>query len=217
MKSALLVALVSCYHPVSYGTCAVTCGSNGECPSGLICVGGLCSTGKTCGPTVDAAIPDTPPDAAIDADIMLCPSTYNYVASHASAYRFVTNRVSWQTAASDCAGDQPGTNQVGTHLVAIESATELSFLNTTYGPSDIWVGLTDLAMSPNYQWVTIEPIGIASGLWGSGEPNNVNTEQCVDLEPPTATDPGKLDTTPCGDMHQYICECDAYLNDPSRY
>jgi hypothetical protein len=154
-----------------------------------------------------------PSDAGID--LSACPASYTL--SGNGAYRRSTDVQVFANAASSCAADQPATAGVFTHLVVIDDTTELDLLNTSFSGNDVWVGLTDIVTAPTYQWVTAEPISVDPALWGVGKPDNPTTEQCVHVIPIQSADPGKLDTIGCTQFHYFICECDAYADDSSRY
>ncbi|HEU4787994.1 MAG TPA: lectin-like protein [Gemmatimonadaceae bacterium] len=82
---------------------------------------------------------------------------------------------------------------------------------------DVWVGYSDRLTEGTFIATTLEPIGdyVASGstAWASGEPNRQTAaEDCAEiiLE-------GGLNDNDCANTRMFVCECDAYANDPSRY
>jgi len=151
---------------------------------------------------------DAPPtDAPID---LVCPGNYMQVATTGTYYRFVTAQASWLGAATDCADDDPHT-----HLVVITSDQERMLAFELGGSSPGWIGLSDLASEGSYRWVTAEPTSYPlpnSAAWSNGEPSNDASQDCV-----TFNGQGELKDDPCGFGRPYLCECDGYPDDPTRY
>jgi Tol biopolymer transport system component len=59
IPTVTMTALAGCYSP-SYTSCAVTCATSNNCPSGLECVGGVCiGPGESCSTPTDDAPRDT--------------------------------------------------------------------------------------------------------------------------------------------------------------
>jgi hypothetical protein len=147
---------------------------------------------------------------------LLCPAAYVLSEATGTAYRKTDNApVTFLAAAAACAGDQPATNQVFTHLVVISSSQEMAFLIQTLGGDGHWIGMSNLT-STDYQWVTAEPAAIDPVYWATGEPNMVTIEQCVFIGQFNQY-MDHFDTIDCANSHDYICECDGFANDPSRY
>ena len=93
---------------------------------------------------------------------------------------------------------------------------------------EYWIGVSDRVVALNWKWVTREPVGNyppQGGIpWGLGQPTTTPGANCVELET------GSLDgsandglfkndfcTTGSTVMLPYICECDRYADDPTRY
>jgi len=81
----------------------------------------------------------------------------------------------------------------------------------------VWVGYSDRITEGVFLAITDEPIGgyVANGspAWASGEPNHQSAaENCTEiiLE-------GGLNDNDCTNTRPFVCECDSYANDPSRY
>lgn len=158
-----------------------------------------------------------PSDAVDDASVALdapapaaCPSNYLQRPSGA-VYRLVTNRRTWIEAASDCADDQ----LVGgrhTHLLVIGSDTERLQLEALGANDGVWIGLS--FRQGTLQWVTTEPAPVPvllGGPWDTGEPDD--RTECVLVR----DDQARYAEDPCTIQHSYVCECDDFPNDPTRY
>jgi hypothetical protein len=168
-------------------------------------------------PMADGA-PDAPdpPDAPPDAPAM-CPSDYATMApSGTSRYRLVATSTPFATAVMDCADDETSGVFTGhTHLAVLSDADEATFL---YAFGNRWIGLSDLATTGTWKWVTLDPsvLDPASGdttLWATGEPNNIGTEHCAHFDSLHAN---HVNNVICTESHAYVCECDGYPDVPSQ-
>lgn len=151
----------------------------------------------------DAPRSDALPDVMVDGPA--CPSNYMEIGNR--RYRLATNNASWTNAATDCADDG-----VNTHLAVISNSAELTLVNATYSmENEVWIGLSDLVTDGTFLWVTVEDtMGYPPA---SGAPwQNLGTDPCVILKVPDG-----LNTKDCGLNKHYLCECDTYADDPSRY
>ena len=73
-------------------------------------------------------------------------------------------------------------NGVAGHLVTVSDASEWAFVldhvdDQSFPARDTWVGLTDIASSGTYAWVTGEPFTFSA--WGPGEPTNNENENYI--------------------------------------
>ena len=160
----------------------------------------------------DGALRDAPPDTtALPAT---CPSTYNIVVVNGTKYRLVTANMSWDNAQATCLADQPPNSSRYTHLAVITSSQEVTVVQAVLN-GETFVGLSDRVTEGTYTWVTAETTTFppATGApWGTNEPQASAAADCV-IE---ATN-GTLKVVDCGNNRDFICECDAYAADPSRY
>jgi hypothetical protein len=67
-------------------------------------------------------------------------------------------------------------NATGGHLATVTSAAENAFLSNNVFT---WIGLSDQVTENTFKWVTGEPFSYSN--WGSGEPNNNNNEDQVEI------------------------------------
>lgn len=154
-------------------------------------------------PDAPDALFDGMPDASLDAPG--CPMTY--AATAGRYYRLSTTQAGWAGAAADCADDSPTS-----HLVVIGTPAELTLVNNTFSDeNEIWIGLSDRITDGTFLWVTTEDtMGYPPA---SGAPwQNLGTGPCVQHKIPDG-----FNTRDCGLTRRYLCECDGYPNDPSRY
>ena len=59
---------------------------------------------------------------------------------------------------------------LGGHLVTINDAAEQTWVFTTFGSQEVWIGLTDRDVEGTFQWVSGETSTYRN--WDPGEPNN---------------------------------------------
>jgi hypothetical protein len=213
----LLLALAvsdACSYGAQLSDCTVRCTDATGCPTGFSCstAEGLCRrTGSTtfCPPAgTDAPGPDA-------FDPSACPATYTIsLPSTTSRYRIASDGLEWTQANAACVADQASPKGF-THLVVFADRQEQTELEAIV--DDVWVGYSDGVVEGMFLATTSEPIGdrVAPGstAWASGEPNHQTaTEDCVEiiLE-------GGLNDNDCTNTRMFVCECDAYANDPSRY
>ncbi|XP_068720433.1 uncharacterized protein [Montipora capricornis] len=106
-----------------------------------------------------------------------------YAASFCSSYEFNHTRTIWTAARQRCQSS-------GGDLVAMESQEEWEFLK--FKVSDLrfqhhgarwYIGLTNV--SGKWCWITSNDscieVKVGSSRWSSGEPNNFNSEGCVEM------------------------------------
>ncbi|HSD88715.1 MAG TPA: C-type lectin domain-containing protein [Kofleriaceae bacterium] len=154
-------------------------------------------------------------DGGTDAPITsnACPTSYQSVPS-VGIYRFVTTTAPWPVAAQDCANDGVPNSSKHTHLAVVTSTMEYSALASMV-MADNWIGLSDRATEGNLIWVTAESTSyppMSGSPWGIGEPNNSAAVDCVRLEVS-----GLFSMLDCANTRRYICECDTFADDPTRY
>ena len=66
-------------------------------------------------------------------------------------------------------------------------------------PPPGWIGLSD--QWQENKWETPDRKATAYTQWNSGEPNNVNNEDCVEQR-----SSGKWNDLPCSHKHPFICQ-----------
>jgi hypothetical protein len=164
-----------------------------------------------------------PSDARVDTNMTAdassiagCPSTYTVTFGlSTSRYRIGSgNQTSWDAAQAACLQDQLLGSQKYTHLLVAATDAELAAVEAAVD-TDIWVGLSDRAIEVAYQWVTQETNNYpptSGDPWGTGEPKASATEDCV-----LVSNTGDLEVRSCGTNKPYICECDTFMNDPTKY
>jgi hypothetical protein len=160
--------------------------------------------------------PDGGPDPLLE-----CPASYAIAPVTGTAYESSQDSgvaaMTFVQAEQRCVADQPASTKVHTHLVVLSSPQELDYLVQIRGAYVNWVGLSDLASTGTYQWVTDEPVDVLAQYWASGEPNNPTTEPCAYIGQDNQFR-GKLDTIPCDQTpRDFTCECDLYQDNPARY
>lgn len=93
--------------------------------------------------------------------------------------------------------------ELGGHLVAIDSAKELEHL-ADWIISDVWIGGTDAKHEGKFYWTNGQPWSFAS--WKDGAPSDPNgNRDCVMLATPNGSFP-VYTCRSCTDEHPYICE-----------
>jgi hypothetical protein len=205
LRVTLLVVAAGCYSP-NASDCAYAC-SNNDCPANLTCDRGFCRSASQVG---------GPQCATGDAtENVECPLSYTKVGS--GYYRASTDPKYFGAAEIQCAADLLD----HTHLAVISSTAELASLSPyldTATQNYTWIGLSNARSTTfEFQWVTDEPAPVpANGIppWLPGEPDMPMTEHCVVLQPNTS---GYVDTGCTGQTRPYVCECDAYAENPEHF
>nr|XP_039269898.1 uncharacterized protein LOC120344668 isoform X2 [Styela clava] len=150
-------------------------------------------------------IPSVPPNA----NDLLCGDGYLHNPSTHKCYKFVDDVArTWADARTHCLAD-------GGDLVSINSPDEQSFVQVNVALSArqiaFWTGGLDSWSGPintgvvditdgGWRWIDGSPFNYVN--WNSGEPNNVNNEDCVEM----VVDHGYWNDLSCGDSRGYICE-----------
>lgn len=153
----------------------------------------------------DAAVADAiaPPSA--------CPAGYGLVGGQ--RIKVHTTPATWTTAQQTCLNER-GNATSFTHLVVIADDIERSAIGAHAGTMTFWLGLTDRVQDTRWAWVTNET-ATYPGLneaWAIDEPSTNVGYDC-------ALQRGNDDflANDCGVALGFICECDAYPNDPANY
>uniref|UniRef100_A0A8C9YTA1 C-type lectin domain-containing protein n=1 Tax=Sander lucioperca TaxID=283035 RepID=A0A8C9YTA1_SANLU len=87
-----------------------------------------------------------------------------------SFYYISSTKKTWQQSRDDC-------RQKGADLVIINSKEEQDF--TRNFQKRLWIGLTDSETEGTWKWVDGTPL--TKSYWDSGEPNDENGEDCVEI------------------------------------
>ena len=112
-------------------------------------------------------------------------------------YKAVLARnVPWHEAAKAC-------RKLGGHLVTIESAGELAFLQELVGRNRLWVGATDQEAEGRWVWINGKPLSREFRLWGRGEPDGGRGSNYASV-----LADGVRDTPGPTSVGGYICEWD---------
>ena len=96
-------------------------------------------------------------------------------------------------------------NQLGSHLVTIESSTENTFLRdySSRLKKDIfWIGLTDAIIEGVWKWKSNGSLATFTD-WESGQPDNNGDEDCVELYPSNSW---HWNDASCTTNHYPLCE-----------
>jgi hypothetical protein len=170
-----------------------------------------------------------PPDAPSG-----CPPSYVQLSS--GYYRFSTDRKYFADAEQDCAADTAQAVGRYTHLAVTDSpqsatqelAVVYAYAQTVAPRAEFLVGLTDArtanTATPAYRWVTDEPVlALADGQppWDAGcQP------ECPTIGPGCPEARTRVSVFPMyGDGYitevefplAYVCECDAFPEDPQNF
>ena len=127
-----------------------------------------------------------------------CPTgTYSY---GPYCYTFVESKATWSDASDACGKKSNG------NLVSITSIGEEEFLantiktiNNSTLTTRAWIGLNDKEKEGTFQWSDNAPINFV--YWNNGEPNNVASEDCVELVKGLY-----WNDMQCSDSLPYICK-----------
>lgn len=162
------------------------------------------------GADADASSPDAGADASLDAAIdapLSCPAGYTMIGNSGTYYRLVTQQAQWEGAVADCADDG-----ASTHLVVAGSLAEVTAIDTAFpGENELWIGLSDLVTNGTFLWVTAEDTMGFPPATGTPWQNQPGADPCVLVKD------GVFETRSCTLTRRYLCECDAYRDDPDRY
>lgn len=155
-------------------------------------------------------------DADVDGASATCPPDYTTI--DGGQYRVVREAATWMAALADCADDDGGTLAQHTHLVVLSDDDELARVVAAFPANELWIGVSDRVTTFDWLWVTREntgPYPPASGPpWKNGQPTNGSggLQDCVAMD-----GGGEWDDRICDDgTAEYLCECDAFMQDPAR-
>lgn len=174
--------------------------------------------------TTDAAVGDSrsdSSDAAPDAAVQ-CPAAYDLaLTGYPSRYRAGAIYTTWDAAETACALDMPG----GTHLVVLDDDGERVALFAELGNRGItgsqWISLNDRQSEGTFVWITAQeasPPPLTTPPWGAGQPDaQSDAQDCVRIQGAADTSPSMLDDSECTSSYLYVCECDGYAPDPTRF
>ena len=144
--------------------------------------------------------------------VLACPEMYEPNGS-GSMYRFIDERVPWGDAAGRCASHSPSDHQ--THLVVLSGDDELESVRAM-AAAPIWVGLTSRRTEGTFLWVTDELAAQTYMPWAPTQPNNLGVA-CAAVNDDVVPD-GLLYDRECENFQfVFLCECDRFTDDPSRY
>ena len=158
----------------------------------------LCNTDDSCSTTIvldNNSFVDCPPDIVIEAppfgftDVSWSPPTYEtccdvcivrqlpgflYMGQLGDSYYYCSYaRVSWEKANREA-------QDIGGHLVAINSAAENEFLSRRLIDIRAYIGLNDRAMEGDYQWTNGDPFSFAS--WKNTQPDGGQNENVTEMD-----------------------------------
>ena len=85
---------------------------------------------------------------------------FNY---NGNTYRLTSTRLTWEQAQAEA-------QSLGGNLVTINSQAEQDWLVTTFGRTELWIGLTDNVTEGQFQWASGETFTYRN--WFTGQPDN---------------------------------------------
>ncbi|XP_078090798.1 uncharacterized protein LOC144507536 [Mustelus asterias] len=110
-------------------------------------------------------------------------------------YQFSESSKNWHEANLDCFSKQ-------SYLIVIRTNQQQNFMKATIMGQRCWIGLNDLTVEGQWNWVDGTDSKATKMFWASGEPNNErNNEHCVE-----ARFDGKWNDAPCTFDFRWICE-----------
>ena len=77
-------------------------------------------------------------------------------------------------------------------------------VNLNTGESLYWIGLNDMNSEGSYVWDS--GMGISFTNWATGEPNNINNEDCAHMYNDSFSTFGQWNDHVCSTLSSYICE-----------
>ena len=116
-------------------------------------------------------------------------------------YKFYEKSASWKDAKAIC-------ENLGGHLVTVNSEGEQKFIATNWGDNHFWIGLTEDNAEHTWQWVTYEKLDYTNWLGGQPDKGYGDTEQyaiCRPIPGRGKWDDRRLNGDP-GKGYSYVCE-----------
>lgn len=156
-------------------------------------------------------VTDGAPDAV---GSTVCPAGYT-ASPFGGIYRMGTMQKPWDLAAMDCLDDTIGGGTKHTHLIVLSSDAELNAATAFSLQADVWLGLTDRVTEGTYIWMTSDAPTYPPTTgppWAQGQPANGVAADCVEMD-----QFAQLSEASCANTKRYICECDTFAADPTRY
>jgi len=158
---------------------------------------------------------DGPADAPIDAafDPAQCPSGYannGITAAPNSRYRLIDTDAPFSTHHVDCNDDAVGL----THLVVLDTVQEAQQIRAIITTRTYYAGVVQPMSSgqPGAGWLLFNGVGISTGLWQSGQPNDNNSGSENNEQNFAAADDGSglLNDVSGTTSYRGVCECDGH-------
>ncbi|XP_025096403.1 low affinity immunoglobulin epsilon Fc receptor-like [Pomacea canaliculata] len=119
-----------------------------------------------------------------------------------SCYVVLDRVVTWLSAREFC-------EAVGGHLVEVESADENNFLLNmlkTHGVTGAWIGLEDIIEEGRFVWTTSQKEASFTN-WSTGEPDDLQGQDCVWMTNTSPFTPGAWDDADCASYQVHaVCE-----------
>ncbi|KAM4037881.1 CD209 antigen-like protein A isoform 2-T2 [Anomaloglossus baeobatrachus] len=106
-------------------------------------------------------------------------------------YYFSKDTLPWDNAKDDCI-------QKGSTLLILRNMEELDSLKSSFGDNTYWIGLRRDKEDPA-KWNWLDGSVLSFRNWNKGEPNNHNTEDCVESS-------GNWNDLSCSSKMKYVCK-----------
>jgi Lectin C-type domain len=182
---------------------------------------------------LNARKPD-PVDANGDAprgNLAECPPGYQPIvgAPTTSRYRKGGLASDWLSASADCVDDLSSDKSVHTHLLVVGDQTEIDAVDNAFpNTATFWIGLSDSRSEGFFQTVSTEVTsfpadntpGGGAPPWAMNQPDNTPTDigqDCVHIRGHNDAEANTLDDELCQMLFDYLCECDSFPDDPTKY
>jgi hypothetical protein len=124
-----------------------------------------------------------------------CPCDVETYDNH--PYMFCPDTVNWDDARDAC-------YTAGYHMVSVDDALENAWIDTvvdTHTSGEWWIGFNDVATEGDFVWEDGSTVTYTN--WHTDEPNNLNNEDCVELNYWVNSSWNDKD---CGELRSYVCE-----------
>ncbi|PVD31852.1 hypothetical protein C0Q70_07271 [Pomacea canaliculata] len=135
-----------------------------------------------------------------------CPVERGYVLYDNHCLKMYPVKQDYQTANMRCQTD-------GAHLFDLKSRVHdvpaFAYLLDTMGkvlqdiPAGVWIGANDIEVEGHFLWSDRSPLFKETGLWGTGQPDNRNNEDCVQVFFSSGI---AFNDLPCTWKQEYICQ-----------